>query len=328
MRRRLLLKSGSAAAVMSALAACGGGGGGGMDAGTGLGADPTPSRGLAPVTSATAVALPDKILACYYTTWDTSTYKLSHVPTEFNVLYLFHAKPNGKPVNGSYNNVGDGSFYFEHYDTVRADDIQFCRRRGQRVLLTVGGAGAGFAFTDRGQSQNFVASFQAMAQRLGGLDGVDFNNYEAATLNDGNVAAVATEMVWIAAQLKSIFGASFAVTSPPQPNDPRQQRLMAAMARAGVLDCAGSQYYDWSGFNEPGYIKGRTDTWVSLLGDARKVVVGLSANYNNGPSMDDCVREWSGIKKAYPDIRGMFAWSAQTNLAAGNDWGRRMSSML
>ncbi len=250
------------------------------------------------------------------------------MPADFNVLFLFHAKPNGQPIYGNYDNVGDGSFYFEHYDTVKAEHIQACRDRGQKVLLTVGGARAGFAFTSRAQSRRFVTSFQTMVERLGGLDGVDFNNYEADILNDRNLSAVTTEMVWIASQLKSLYGPGFAVTSPPQPNDPRQQRLMVAMNGAGVLDCASSQYYDWWGFNQPGYIKSRTDTWVHLLGDAGKVVVGLSANYGNGPSMDDCVREWEDIRKAHPHIRGMFAWSAQTNLKAGNSWGLRMRSML
>ena len=337
MQRRLFLQSSSAAAVL-ALTGCGGGGGG-ADLGTAaVAADPqsvTPARAPAqevavtqPAAVAASSALPAKILACYYTTWDTGTYKLSDVPSEFNVIYLFHAKPQGTPVNGSYNNVGDGSFFFEHYDAIPAEMVQTVRQRGQRVILTVGGAQAGFAFDNRSKSENFLASVKTMYTRLGGFDGIDFNNYEATIVSAANVVAVTTELVWISQQLKATYGSDFAITSPPQPNDPLQQTMMAALARFGVLDYAGPQYYDWSGFNAPGFISKRTDTWVDVLGDAKKAVVGMSANYSNGPSMDDCLREWDALVKKHPDIRGAFCWSAQTQLAGGNAWAKEMKKRL
>ncbi|MEJ7928886.1 hypothetical protein WG922_02775 [Ramlibacter sp. AN1015] len=347
MKRRLFLHAGSAAAV-STLAACGGGGGDTADQLSApaptvgaaqepdvlRGQDPSPTPTPNPteaqdVTSApTASALPEKILGCYYTTWDTGTYKITDVPDAFNLIFLFHSKPNGAAVNGSFNNVGNGSFMFEHYSAVSAEQIQVCRRRGQRVILTVGGAHAGYAWDTRTKSHNFVESFKTMYARLGGVDGIDFNNYEATILNQSNIGAVSTEMIWIASQLKGMYGSSFAVTSPPQPNSPEQQALMAAMAKAGVLDCAGPQFYDWSGFNAPGYIEGRMDNWVELLGGPSRALVGLSANYSNGPSMADCIREWNAVKRKYPSVRGAFCWSAQTMLAGGGGWGRTLKSML
>ncbi len=338
MQRRLFLLS-TTAGALGGLTACGGGGGGPAESSatstlvvTESSAAVTPVGGdtSEPATSTdTASALPAKVLACYYTTWDTSRYDLTDVPTDFNVIYLFHSKPKGTPVNGSYNNVGDGSFYFEHHSTVTAAQVQACRQRGQRVILTVGGASAGYAWDNRTKSRNFVASFQGMYARLGGVDGIDFNNYEATILNTANVAAVTAEMIWIAQQLRALYGADFAITSPPQPNDPNQQSLMAGLARAGVLDWAGPQFYDWTGFNASGYITGRMNTWVGLVGgDASRTLVGLSANYSNGPSLADCVREWNAVKAAHPEIRGMFCWSAQTNLAGGHGWGSTMKKLL
>jgi len=249
------------------------------------------------------------------------------VPTEFNVIYLFQCKPNGSAVNGSWNNVGDGSFKFDYFNDVTAAMVQTCRGRGQKVILTVGGAGAGYAWDNRAKSTNFVASFKAIADQLGGVDGIDFNNYEAGIVTQDNLATVSAEMVWIAQQLKAAYGDGFAVTSPPQPNDTLQQSLMATMKNAGVLTYAAPQYYDWNGFNAVGYIKNATDTWASLLG-AGNVAVGLSANYGNGPSLDDCAREWTAIKAAHPEIRGLFCWSAQTNLQGGNGWGSSMKAGL
>lgn len=272
-------------------------------------------------------ALPAKVLGCYYTTWDTARHKITDVPAEFNLIFLFHAKPAGQPNGSNWNNVGDGSFYFEHYDEVPAEAIQACRRRGQKVVLTVGGAHAGYAWDNRTKSRNFVASFKGMYARLGGVDGIDFNNYEASILNGSNVEAVTAEMIWIASELKATYGQDFAVLSPPQPSSAEQQRLMAAMAKAGVLDAAGPQHYDWPGFNAPGYIKGRIDLWAGLLGPER-TIVGLSADYDQGPSLGDCVREWEAIKAAHPNIRGMFCWSAQHQMAGGNAWGRAMKARL
>lgn len=326
MRRRLFLHSSSAAAIL-ALTGCGGGGGGATDGAASPGGSTPGNLGAGPVAPQPAPEkgnpghLPEKVLACYYTAWDTRTYKISDIPSDFNVIYLFHAKPQGTPVNGNWNNVGNGSFFFEFYDDVPAAQVQACRSRGQKVILTVGGAAAGFNFDNRTKSTNFIASFQVMYDRLGGVDGCDFNNFEA------NIGSSPTEMVWIASRLKALYGDSFAITAPPQPNSPEDRAMLRAMASAGVLDWAGPQYYDWSGFNEPGFISRRTDDWVNDLG-ADKVVVGLAANYSNGPSLQDCIREWDSVKAKHPSIRGMFCWSAQFNLQGGNTWGSTMKARL
>ena len=316
--------------MAAVLTACGGGGGGGAAA-TGEASSAPLATGVttaaAAAPAAGLAAMPSKVLGCYYTAWDTGTYKIGDVPTDFNVIYLFHCKPAGSAVNGSWNNVGDGTFTFEYFNDIPRDQVQAVRARGQKVILTVGGAGAGYAWDNRTKSTNFVNSFKAIADQLGGVDGIDFNNYEAGIITSDNYDAVSTEMVWIAQQLKAAYGANFAVTSPPQPNDTLQQSLMKALKDAGVLTYAAPQFYDWSGFNAVGYISNSINTWSALLGEGN-LAVGMSANYGNGPSLDDCAREWSTIKGAHAGVRGMFCWSAQTNLNGGNTWGRTMKAAL
>ena len=330
MKRRLFLQSGSATAVAAVLTACGGGGGGGAAA-TGEASSAPLATGVttaaAAAPAAGLAAMPSKVLGCYYTAWDTGTYKIGDVPTDFNVIYLFHCKPAGSAVNGSWNNVGDGTFTFEYFNDIPRDQVQAVRARGQKVILTVGGAGAGYAWDNRTKSTNFVNSFKAIADQLGGVDGIDFNNYEAGIVTSDNYDAVSAEMVWIAQQLKAAYGANFAVTSPPQPNDTLQQSLMKALKDAGVLTYAAPQFYDWSGFNAEGYISNSINTWSALLGEGN-LAVGMSANYGNGPSLDDCAREWSTIKGAHGGVRGMFCWSAQTNLQGRNAWGSAMKAAL
>lgn len=319
MKRRLFLSGFSASAL--ALVGCGGGGGGGAATD---GATASMVGGLPGSAAASAGGggnLPARVLATYYTGWDAGALRITDVPREFNVIYLFHAKPAGNPVNGNWNNAGDGSFTFEFYGDVPAADIQAVRGRGTKVILTVGGAQAGYNFDTRAKSQNFVNSFRTMYDRLGGVDGCDFNNFEA------NIGSSPAEMVWIAQQLKGLYGAGFAITAPPQPNSPEDRAMLKAMATAGVLDWAAPQYYDWSGFNAPGFISGRTGDWVRDLGQEH-VMVGLSANYPNGPTLDDCVREWNAVKAAYPNIRGMFCWNALLNVRGGNAFGRTMQGLL
>jgi hypothetical protein len=328
MKRRLFLHSSSAVAS-AALTGCGGGGGGAPAAASSaveaaasvpapVSAVAAPADGLSAAAAPADGLLPTKILAYYFTAWDTA-YGITDVPLDFNVIYLFHAKPDGV---AETNNSGNGSFKYDHLDNVTAAQVQTCRQRGQKVILTVGGANNGFNFDDRTKSQNFVKSFRKMYEVLGGVDGCDFNNFEAA------IGSSATEMIWIAQQLRASYGENFAITAPPQPNSAQDRSMLQEMSNAEVLTYAAPQYYDWTGFNEPGFISNSIRQWVALLGDASKVVVGMSGNHSNGPSVEDCIREWDSIKSAHPTIRGMFCWSAQTNLNARKVWGSTMKSKL
>ncbi|HEY1229135.1 MAG TPA: hypothetical protein VGF26_17655, partial [Ramlibacter sp.] len=207
MKRRLFLLSGSASAAAAALSACGGGGGGGAAADVAVGADvansasgstvgttaastpvtTTPTTSTAgssqPSTqtstpqeaSNASAAMPSKVLGCYFCGWDTS-YRITDVPSEFNVIYLFNAQNPG-------TNSGDGSWTWPFAGEVPPAQIQQVRQRGQKVILTVGGAGLGFVYTNRTQSTNCVNSIKAIISQIGGIDGVDFNNYEAGIIN-------------------------------------------------------------------------------------------------------------------------------------------------
>ena len=341
MKRRLFLHSGSAAAALF-MTGCGGGGSTlAADSGdtatqtasptTALKQDPAKAAAKAAIPA--RQGLPSQILACYFTTWD-ARYPITDVPMDFNVIHLFHARPQGPlltdPVGGyqTYNNTGDGTFYMPNMGEpqISADKIQQVRARGQKVLLTVGGASAGFNFDTRTKSQNFVNSFKSMYAALGGVDGVDFNTFEAG------IGSTPSEMIWISQQLIAQYGPDFAVTCPPAADGnyaPGDRTLTAALSAAGVLAYAAPQYYDYSGFKTPNVVKDYTDQWVAHLGDASKVVVGLSANYDyaNSLTLAECIREWEAIKAAHPTIRGMFCWNAQNDMSDGNVWGSTMKTL-
>lgn len=254
---------------------------------------------------------PSKVFGIYYEVYHawrgTPTPQINQLPTEFNVVYIFHCKFNS-----------NGSARYEHITDTTAAEVQAARTAGQKLILTLGGGqGNHFIYTDRTQTQALVTSLKTIIADLGGVDGIDWNNYEGSTLTTDNRATFADELIWASQELRKPapegYGPNFIITSPSSPNEPNDQYVMQRMNDAGALTYAAPQYYDWTGFADPGFIKTRTDTWVNTVmrGDATKVVVGFPADYSrNSPTTADCIREWDNIKAAHPNIRGCFGWSA------------------
>lgn len=262
-----------------------------------------------------ALPVPARVVGTYFTLWGGGT-RITSVPSTYNWIYLFHAVP-----------AGNGAFRFEYGSAVSAAEIATCQARGQRVVLTVGGANAGFNFQTRAQSDAFIASFKQMNTQLGGkLDGCDFNNFEA------KIGSSATEMTYIATQLKAFYGKDFSITCPPGPGAgwaPNDRVLTAAMAKAGVIDFAGPQFYDSADLTQLGTITSLIDEWVANMGgDASKVVIGLSSNYGAGPTLATCQAAWKQCVAKYPKLRGVFAWSAQDDQGGGWAWGKAMQSLV
>ena len=260
-----------------------------------------------------ALKLPARLCATYFTLWGGGS-RITSVPTTYNQIYLFHAVPSG-----------NGAFRFDYSNAVTKAEIKTCQDRGQRVVLTVGGANAGFNFQTRAQAQAFVNSFKVMYDQLGGVDGCDFNNFEA------RIGSSPTEMTWIAQQLKAAYGPDFSISAPPAPGAgwaPMDRTLTAAMAKAGVMDYAGPQFYDSSDLTQESTIVNLIDEWVANMGSAEKVVVGLSSNYGAGPTLATCQSAWKKIVAKHPKIRGVFAWSAQDDAGGGYNWGKTMGPLV
>lgn len=261
-----------------------------------------------------ALPLPSKVVATYFTLWGGGS-RITSVPLDYNQIYLFHAVP-----------VGGGAFRFDYGAAVTAAEIATCQGRGQRVVLTVGGANAGFNFQTRAQSDAFVESFKQMNATLGGqLSGCDFNNFEAFVGSSG------TEMAYIGRRLKEIYGANFSISCPPHPGGgyaPMDRQITKAMSDAGVLDYAGPQFYDSPDLTQATTIIALIKEWVTHLGSAKKVVVGLTSNYGAGPTLATCQTVWKTLAATYPDLRGVFAWSAQDDAKGGWAWGKSMGTLV
>jgi chitinase len=261
-----------------------------------------------------SIPLPSRLVATYHPLW--TGIRITEVPTSYNQIYLFHARPQAD---------GSGIAYFEFGYAVNAGEIATVRNRGQRVVLTFGGANFGFNFSNRTQSQNFVNSIIGIINSLGGkIDGLDFNNFEA------NVGSSPTEMVWIAQQMKAIYGTNFSISCPPAPDGnyaPQDRAITKAMANASVLDYAGPQYYDYYLLVLPETIERWTDEWVAHFnGDASKVAIGFGANYSEGSSLGQVQQAWTTLKAKYPRLRGAFGWSSETDRNAGWTFGNYLGN--
>jgi len=252
--------------------------------------------------------LPSKVAGVYWTRWNSGI-RLTQVPSSYNLLYLFAAAKSGSEGNVSWG-MNDISA-----------DIKTCRARGQKIIMSCGGAGNGINFAGRTESTRFVDAIVRINGELGGtltspvLDGVDFNTFEAdATPN-------ATEYLWIAYELRRRFGSAFAITSPPAPWSDRDKQFCKAMINGGAMDYAAPQYYDGPGLSDPNYIVSNVKEWIRDVagGDASKIVVGFGMeNLANYSTIEQIKSAWNQIESAYPSIRGAFLWQHKTD--ADRNW--------
>lgn len=193
-----------------------------------------------------------------YWTWWSPVKRLAALPGEspkvalnidYNLIFLFHATPSGTEGAVVYN--PPISFFA---DTLN-QEIAICRSRGQKIILTVGGANAAVSIDTPTRAANFVASIKAINVQLGGsgttnvIDGIDFNNYE--TIISANQA---TYMGDAALALRAYYGDDFIFTSPPAVfgrtaggqawND---RWLLARLYSRDAIDLFSPQYYDGPG---------------------------------------------------------------------------------
>ena len=126
---------------------------------------PAPAPRPAPAPSPSPVSPTGRVLGVYWIGWNQGGSMLN-VDTDYSVIYLFAAT----------RTEGTGNLQW-YYDMPTG--LQEARDRGQKVILSTGGAGQGIHFTSRTISQQFVDSFKQIAASLGGVDGVDFNTFEA-----------------------------------------------------------------------------------------------------------------------------------------------------
>ncbi|WP_181884880.1 glycosyl hydrolase family 18 protein [Arthrobacter sp. RT-1] len=262
--------------------------------------------------------MPSKVVGVYWTRWNFGIH-LTQVPQAYNVLYLFAAGRSG--------DVGGIAWGMNEI----AADIRTVRARGQRVVLSAGGAGQEISFSSREVSRRFVDSVVRINTELGGttarpaIDGVDFNTFESdATPNTD-------EYLWMFRELKRRFGQEFGITCPPAPWKTQDKAMIQEALSKDLMTYAGPQFYDGRELADPAYIIKSTREWVEKVagGDASKIVVGFGMDSGtNYSSLDEVRAAWRMVEKEFPTIRGAFLWQHKTDFDRGWAFAKQVAPLV
>ncbi len=269
-----------------------------------------PDSGVNPVRPADGSRLPAKVMPGFLPQW-LNIPRLVDINRNYNMLILFAAQPVGG-VGGS-----TGAVYWPGVGDERGAnsnliaDIKTCRARGQKVILSVGGARAQIDLTTRARSQAFVDSLVSIYHQLGGIDGFDWNTYEGR-------APIASEYVWVAQQLRSRLGNHIILTTPPAPWSAYDRGFARTLVEADALDLVMPQYYDGPGLAEQAYIEGSIVLWASFVGYDHLAVLfgeaGGAANYMTPAAINST---YAAVEAAHPSIRGGGLWEIYSDFAQG-----------
>lgn len=259
-------------------------------------------------------ALPANPVGIYWESYYGVQGRIINIPTSYNVIFLFQGIPDETPSTS-------GNFTFQRGATSATlnADIATCRARGQRVIMTCGGAGAQISVTNQTQADNFVQSVKDANVEFGGsgttaaIDGIDWNNFEQAT--DANLRVW---MTYASLKLKAYYGSDFLITAPPAATTFNSQMqsdrlLLATMYRGGsvtgysghALDWMCPQFYDGPGLNTESQISTMLDAYHTAVN-----VAGSSSIGTTGTELTQIPRTAIGIGFA---IGGSSTWWTTTN---------------
>jgi len=202
--------------------------------------------------------MPVNPVALYWVWWAPFK-RLVDFPTTYNIINMFHAYPADGEVAGGTTGAVVLRKPGGTIGTNQNADIATCRARGQKILVSVGGAGGQVYIQTQARADAFVQSIKDMNAGLGGsgttmaFDGIDWNNFEGVS----SFPAQSTWMAYAGQQLQSYYGTNFMFTSPPAAypasNAGSQvasdRLLLAKLYKEGVLDWLCPQFYDPSDLN-------------------------------------------------------------------------------
>lgn len=189
-------------------------------------------------------------------------------------------------------------------------------------MLTVGGSNHRFQLQTRNESTAFVNSIQTIVDEFGGLDGLDWNNFDADTVPN------TTEMIYASQQLKSIYGESFLITAPATADGDADRNLARAMNEAGVLDFVTPLFYGAPGKTDAENLMRLLGIWTELVGQ-EKVVVGLGVReLDHFMSISQANSTMQQALIAYPNIRGATQWEVHYDALNGNGFAGSVAPLL
>jgi chitinase len=272
---------------------------------------------------------------------------LADVPASYNLVAVAFGAATDTPGQVSFSLdptlASDLGGYTQQQFT---DDIATLQARGQKVILSVGGADGAISVDDAASASAFASSVYSLIQQYG-FNGVDVDLENGV---DPTYMASALE------QLESDVGSSLIITLAPQTVDTQStgdDYFQLALDIKSILTMINTQYYNsgtMNGCDGNVYAEG-TENFITALActelegglSPSQVGVGLPASTSAAGSgyvapsvVDDaldCLASGANCgsfvpPQTWPGIRGAMTWSINWDAADGYDFADTVSSYL
>lgn len=267
------------------------------------------------------------------------TYTVNDIDTRFNQWMLFNAQPKVPAGWGtaSKDNYGDGTFDMPNIGDapVSNDKLLAAHNRGVRLILSLGGAQAGFNIDTDARRQKLLDSIINMCSRLSAgsgvgniISGIDWNTFEAYmrgvyAANPANCTANTANIVWITQQLAALYGPNFSFQMPPASSwsfSPYDIIVARAIKDTGVPFLAAPQNYDDSySTKTAGVVSTNNKQWIADIGQDKSMIglaCGFKGSYDSAMTLPFMQNELDIIMASYPQLRGFFLWSQHDKINA------------
>lgn len=289
--------------------------------------------------------LPANPVGLYWAWWNPFKRLIDWSQT-YNVIFLFHAYPAQSEIDAGFVGGETGAVVLRKpggtIGTNLNADIATCRARGQRIIVSVGGAGGATYIQTQARADAFVQSIKDINVGLGGsgttaaFDGIDWNNFEATQISGQD-----TWMTYAGQQLKAYYGSDFLITSPPSCTNYLGQRtydrsILAACYAGDALDWICPQYYDGSGNNTQAQVLDTStfyNTAVTVNGQSVTIAqdhigVGyrIEPTYQYGWSATDAATAYSALVSGGYNPKGGFNWAA--HLDTGETFATTVAAVM
>lgn len=213
-------------------------------------------------------SLPSRVLVGYWHNFDNGSgfIKLRDVSTDWDIVNLAF----GEPVAGSTSRIAFTPDPATSVAEIRSD-IQILHSRGQKVLLSVGGANGHVELRNATERQEFVDSVTAIIQQYG-LDGLDVDfEGQSVHLNSGDsdfanpTTPVIVNLISALHQIRNNVGPDFILTMAPET----------------FFVQVGYQFYGGTTGGDR-----RTGAYLPVIHGVRDILTLLHVqDYNSGPVM-------------------------------------------
>ncbi|MDR2505689.1 MAG: hypothetical protein LBD16_06245 [Oscillospiraceae bacterium] len=217
--------------------------------------------------------LPPNIVIGYWENWpSTPNLRLRNVSDKWDVVVVSFALANGSAAEFT----PDPSLYANEQQFI--DDVKFLQARGQKVIISLGGATDNtFTITNTAQRDSFANSLISIINRYG-FDGLDIDiEHNAATGQD-----------------PMLVDGETSITSPTKPFNQYIINILrtvkAAMSSGFILSVTPEFPYvqggaqTWGSYNTPG--QGIYGGYLALLNGIRDIITYIAPQYYNNDLED------------------------------------------